>query len=259
MKRIVLLTAGVAALVFSGLAVAHASLSHSIKGVSATFTATTVSNLRTSTCVGAEGNPFTYTRATYSGTATSTDPTLNGPVTLDLSSYINTTTGYGTVAGKLRITTANNGHTDAHIDAVASHNAFAGLAAGRVDGQTWLLANVSADFAPATGVANGKLGATAGGDAVEGVPGRCVKPSPPKPQRIHAVGYTTAVSATSVSAAGVTCAVPADLASFVQSHVSIGTRVDLKCLVSNGTPTLTHIGVRGGSATSHLVHAALKK
>ena len=91
------------------------------------------------------------------------------------------------------------------------------------------------------------------------MPGRCIKPSPPKPQRIHAVGYTTAVSATSVSAAGVTCAVPADLASFVQAHVAVGTRVDLKCVVSNGTPTLTHIGVRGGSASSHLVHAALKK
>ena len=106
MKRIVLLTTGIAALVFSGLAVAHATRSHSIKGVSATFTATSVSNLRTSSCVGAEGTPFTYTRATYSGTATSADPTLNGPVTLDLSSYISTTTGYGTVAGKLRITTA---------------------------------------------------------------------------------------------------------------------------------------------------------
>jgi hypothetical protein len=255
MKRIVLLTVGVAALAFSGLAVAHATFSHSIKGVSSTFTATTVSNLRTSSCVGAEGNPFTYTRATYSGTAISTDPTLNGPVTLDLSSYINTTTGYGTVAGKLRITTANNGHTDAHIDGVASHNAFAGLAAGRVDAATWLLANVSADFAPATGVANGKLGGTAGGDAVEGVPGRCSKPSPPKPERIHVVGNATAASGTSISAVGVTCAVPADLASFVQSHVAVGTRVDLKCVVSNGTPTLTHIAVRGGSASSHVVHA----
>ena len=58
MKRIVLLTTGIAALVFSGLAVAHATLSHSIKGVSATFAATSVSNLRTSSCVGAEGNPF---------------------------------------------------------------------------------------------------------------------------------------------------------------------------------------------------------
>ena len=119
MKRIVLLTAGVAALVFSGLAVAHATLSHSIKGVSATFTAATVSNLRTSSCIGAEGNPFTYTRATYSGMATSTDATLNGPVTLDLSSYINTTTGYGTVAGKLRITTANNGLAFAALAATA--------------------------------------------------------------------------------------------------------------------------------------------
>lgn len=255
MKRIVLLIVGAATLVFSGLAVAHSTLSHSIKGVSATFAATTVSNLRTSNCTGAEGSPFTFTRATYSGTATSTDATLNGPVTLDLASYVNTSTGYGTVAGHLRITTASNGHTNAHITGVVANNAFAGLAAGRVDGATWLLANVSADFAPATGPTNGKLGGTAGGAAVEGVPGRCVKPAPPKPERIHAVGSTTAVSATSISAAGVTCAVPADLSTFVLAHVAVGTRVDLKCVVSSGTPTLWHIGVRGGAASSHLVHA----
>lgn len=258
MKRIVLLVVGAAALVCSGLAVAHTTFSHSIKGVSATFAATTVSNLRTSNCIGADGNPFTFTRATYSGTATSTDPTLNGPVTLDLSSYVNTSTGYGTVAGKLRIATAPNGHTDAHIDGIVSHNAFAGLAAGRVDSATWLLANVSADFAPATGVSNGKLGGTSGGDAVEGVPGRCVKPTPPRPERIHVVGGATASSGTSISVASVTCAVPADLASFVQSHVAVGTRVNLWCVVANGTPTATRIGVHGGSASSHLVHAPRK-
>ena len=47
-----------------------------------------------------------WTRATYSGTATSSDPTLNGPITLDLSSYVNTQTGYGTVGGRLSIATA---------------------------------------------------------------------------------------------------------------------------------------------------------
>jgi hypothetical protein len=255
MKRIVLLTAGVAALAFSGIAVAHATWSHSIKGVSATFAATSVTNLRTSNCIGAEGSPFTFTRATYSGTATSADATLNGPVTLELSSYVNTSTGLGTVAGKFRLATANNGHTDAHITGIVSHNAFAGIAAGRVDRGTWLLGNISADFAPATGVTNGKLGASAGGDAVEGVPGRCVKPVPPKPERVHAVGNTTAVSGTSISAAGVTCAVPADLASFVQSHVAVGTRVNLKCVVSGGTMTLNWIGVGGKAASSHLVHA----
>lgn len=255
MKRIVLLVVGAAALVFSGIAVAHAAWSHSIKGVSATFVATTVSNLRTSSCVGAEGSPFTYTRATYSGTATSSDPTLNGPVTFDLSSYVNTATGLGTVAGKLRVTTAGNGHTDAHIDGVVSHNAFAGLAAGRVDRATWLLGNISAAFAPATGLTSGNLGGSSGGDAVEGVPGRCIKPPLPKPERIHVVGSASAASGTSITVASVTCAVPADLASFVQAHVGVGTRVDLRCVVSNGTPTATRIAVRGAAASSHLVHA----
>ena len=103
---------------------------------------------------------------------------------------------------------------------------------------------------------NGKLGASAGGDAVEGVPGRCVKPVPPKPERVHAVGNTTAVSGTSISAAGVTCAVPADLASFVQSHVAVGTRVNLKCVVVGWNhDAQTGSVCRGKAASSHLVHA----
>ena len=254
MKRIVLLAVGVSALVFSGLAVAHATQSHSLKAVSATFTATSVSNLRTSSCIGDQGVPFTYTRATYSGTAMSTDPTLNGPITLDLSSYINTQTGYGTVGGRLSIATAN-GHTNAGVTAVFSNNAFAGLASGRVDHATWVLANMSASFAPATGISSGNLGGGTGGAAVEGVPGRCVKPAPPKPQHIRAVGYATAVSATSISADGVTCVVPADLSHFVTTHVAVGTRVDLKCTVAGGATTLYWIGVRGHAAESHTVHA----
>jgi hypothetical protein len=258
MKRIVLLAVGVSALVFSGLAVAHATQSHSLKAVSATFTATGVSNLRTSTCIGDQGVPFTLTRATYSGTATSSDPTLSGPIVLDLSSYLNTQTGYGTVGGKLSIATANGGHTNAGVTAVFSNNTFAGLASGRVDHATWVLANMSASFAPATGIASGNLGGSAGGAAVEGVPGRCVKPAPPKPQHIRAIGYTTAVSATSISADGVTCVVPADLSHFVTSHVAVGTRVDLKCSVAGGVTTLYWIGVRGHAAESHTVHALRK-
>jgi hypothetical protein len=254
MKRIVLLAAGVAALAFTSLAVAHTTWSHSLKAVSATFTATTVSNLRTSSCVGDQGVPFTYTRATYSGTATSSDPTLNGPITLDLSSYVNTATGYGTVGGRLSIATAG-GHTNAHVDAVFSNNSFAGLAAGRVDHATWLLANMSAGFSPATGIPSGNLGGSAGGAAVEGVPGRCEKPAPPKPEHIRVVGTATAVSATSISADGVTCVVPADLSHFVTTRVAVGTRVDLKCLVSGGATTLYWIGSKGGAASSHTVHA----
>src|SRR5579872_3951159 len=99
MRRLITI---VAVLVFvgAGIAVAHENDGKSIKQVSATFTATTASNVRTDTCTATDGT-YTTTRGDYTGTATSTDPTLNGNASVDAESVVNTTTGYGTVDGKL--------------------------------------------------------------------------------------------------------------------------------------------------------------
>lgn len=250
MKRLIWLAPAAIALVCTGIAVAHAGGARSVKNVAATFSATTVSNLRTGSCTGADGSTYTLTRGTYAGTATG-DPTLTGPVTLDVTSYVNATTGYGTASGRLRIDTASNGHTDAHFNAVVSHGAFAGFAQGRVRGIASLEGNVSATYATATGLTDGKIGGSSGGDAVELSFMRCANGQTPKPEHIKAVGNATAVSATSISAAGVTCAVPSDLSQFVTDHVQVGTRVELECSVSNGVGTLTRIEVKHHSASSH--------
>jgi hypothetical protein len=256
MKRLIWLIVAVGALVSTAFAIADGMQFRSVKAVSATFSATTVSNLRTSTCTGTDGGTYATSRARYTGTAAGSDATLTGPATLDVSSFVNTTTGYGTVQGSLRIATANNGRTDASFAGVVSHGAFAGLAQGRAKGVATLSANISAAYVPATGITNGKLGGgTSGGDAVELVAGRCTNGTGAKPERVDVTGNTTAVSATSISAAGVTCGVPSDLSSFVTSHVQLGTRVELTCSVSNGVGTLARIEVKGASASSHLVHA----
>src|SRR5580765_8411317 len=111
MRKLVLITTAVAALAGAGLAIAHGVDNRSVTAVSATFTATTVSVQKTTTCTGANGHVYATTKATYTGTATG-PAELSGPITLDTESLVDTTSGDGTVSGKLRID-ASGGHADA--------------------------------------------------------------------------------------------------------------------------------------------------
>jgi hypothetical protein len=241
MRRLIWFAATALVLVGAGIAVAHDSNGKSIKKVSAEFTATTANNVRTSTCTAADGT-YATSRGDYTGTTTNaTDPTLNGNASVSAESVINTTTGFGTVNGKLRIQTADGKHTVAQFDAVYTNGHIAGLAEGH-GSQSWnkLVANLSADFTAAGGFANGKLGGTTGGDAVEVTSGGCKPASSSKPDTIEVHGAITAVSATSITAAGVTCVVPATLATAVGA-LHVGDRVELKCTVSGTTNTLTKV------------------
>src|SRR5207248_1234477 len=107
---------------------------------------TTASNVRTDTCVGTDGT-YANTRGTYTGTATSTDASLNGNATIDASSVINTTTGYGVVSGRVRIDGTDGSRTVAQFDSVSTNGHIAGLAEGK-GSAAWnrLVANLSADY-----------------------------------------------------------------------------------------------------------------
>ena len=80
MKRFVLITSALVALVAAGAAVANLRATD-VSAVSATLTATTPSNVqtRTYTC---EGQTFEVTTGRWSGTSTSTTPDLNGATTM---------------------------------------------------------------------------------------------------------------------------------------------------------------------------------
>jgi hypothetical protein len=81
-----------------------------------------------------------------------------------------------------------------------------------------------------------------------------MKTKPPNPNlsteagELH--GAVTAVSATSISAAGVTCVVPASLTS-TATAVHVGDRVSLECTVANGTTTLAKLGPAKVSTDHH--------
>jgi len=238
MKNLTLAAAAAAALVCAGVALAHGidGGTPSFASVSGTFTATTVSGKSsTQTCTNAAGKSITSTRATYTGTA-SGSADLTGDAVLNANSIIDMTDGIGTVQGTLRI-----GKTQAQFTAVYDHGNIAGLATGHSASHTQLLANLSAGFTATGGFTGGKVGGSAGGSAVEVVNGPCRRQPPPRPEKNEAKGAITAVSASSITVAGVTCAVPTSLAAKVTSEYAVGTRVEIMCSAVSGVETLVRI------------------
>ncbi len=251
MRRMILVSAA-ALLVGAGVAVAHGFNSSGVKAVNATFTATTATNVRTATCTGDDGGAYEKSRGTYTGTADSTEASLKGNATIEATSLINTTTKIGIVSGDLRIETADGGRTKAHFDGVFVDGKLVGLAAGRSrhnsdTGNVTLLANFSADYAATTGFANGKVGTDVSGGAVLITRSGCKPAEASKPDHITASGKVTAVSDTSITVAGVTCAVPESLKTTV-AQLKVDDVTTIECDVVSGANTLT--GVSNGKHES---------
>jgi len=240
MRKLMLVTAGVAMFATTGLAVARGfDEGKSVTAVAGTFTATTVGNSQTRTCTTTDGKTIAITNATYTGTATSTTSAdLSGNATVQLRSTINTTDGVGVATGKLKIA-ASGGDTVTHFDAVYNGGSIAGLASGHAASpHATLLANLSAGFSASGGLTDGKLGGgTTGGSAVETGPAKCA-PSKQSSDTVTAHGSVTALSTTSVTVAGVTCTIPASLAAKVSSVLTLLGRAEIKCSVANSVNTL---------------------
>jgi hypothetical protein len=241
MRKLTFTAAVVVALAAASIAVAHGiEGAKTAKSVAATFTASAGSTT-TRTCTTAEGKVLTITTGKYTGTA-SGDADLTGALTIAARSTINTTDGVGLVDGQLRIDVAGGRDTMAAFSTVYDHGNIAGLAAGRArDPHLKLLGNISAGFVPASGFTSGKLGGgTAGGGAVEIGPGSC-QASKPQAEKSEAHGTITALSTTSITVAGLTCNVPADMASDLNAKFKVNDRAEIRCALSNGQNTLTKI------------------
>jgi hypothetical protein len=243
LRRLTFIAAGLVALLATSIAVAHGiDGAKSAKAVAATFSAA-AGNTSTRSCTTADGKTIAITTGRYTGTA-SGDPDLTGAITLTARSVINTTDNVGVVDGQLRIDVSGGRDTSAAYSAVYDHGNIAGLAAGHAhDPGARLVANLSAPFNPATGFGSGsKLGGgTSGGSAVELTPGRCNSASKPKPEKSEAHGTITALSANSITVAGLTCAIaPADSAA-VNSKFKMNDRAEIRCSLQNNVNTLTHI------------------
>ena len=240
MRKLILMTAGLLMLTVTGLAVARGfNDAKSVKAVAGTFTATTVGDSQTRSCTTADGKAITSTNATYTGTATG-DADLTGIATLQIRSTINTTDGVGVLSGRLKIA-ASGGDTTARLDAVYDHGNIAGLVSGHAASEhVGLLGNLSAGFTTTGGLTAGKIGgSTAGGSAVETGAGRCSTTKTVN-ERSEAHGTVSAVSSTSITVGGLTCAVPSDLAAKVAT-VKVNDRAEIKCSLVSSVNTLTRI------------------
>jgi hypothetical protein len=240
MRKLILVSAVLVSLSVAGLAVAKGfNGTKSAAAVAGTFTATTAANVETRTCTTSDGKTIDVTSAKYTGTAAGAAE-FTGPVTLRVRSLINTTDGVGVVSGALSIDTAAEKNTSAGFSAVYDHGKIAGLAAGRSqDRSVQVLANLSSGFTAAGGFTDGKLGgATAGGSAVLLGPGKCESV---KKETSSARGAVSAVSATSITVAGLTCAVPASFATQIAA-IKVGDQLQIQCTLVSGANTLAKIG-----------------
>jgi hypothetical protein len=233
-----------AALVAAGIAVAHGIDARNARAVAGTFTATTASRVETKTCTTEDGKTLSIASGTYTGTSAG-DADLAGALTIHAKSVLNTTDNVGVVSGSLRIDVASGPDTRATFETVYGAGALAGLAVGRAhDPSARLVANLSAGFTSSGGFTSGKLGGgTAGGAAIELGPGHC-RPASVVREHSEAKGTVSAVSSTSITVAGLTCAVPASLQSKLNG-VSVGSRAEIRCQLVNGTNTLTRISRKG--------------
>ncbi|HWX08717.1 MAG TPA: hypothetical protein VNY33_01970 [Gaiellaceae bacterium] len=238
MRKLILIAAALCMLSITGLAVARGlNDSKSVTAVTGTFTATTVGDSQTRSCTTADGKAITSTSATYTGTSTGAAD-LTGAATLQVHSTINTTDGVGVVTGRLKIA-ASGGDTVGHFDAVYDHGNIAGAVSGHAAApHVSLLGNVSAGFSATGGLTAGKIGGgTTGGSAVELGSGKCDSTKTVN-ERSEAHGTVSAVSSTSITVAGLTCAVPTDLAAKVAA-VKVNDRAAIKCSLISGVNTLT--------------------
>jgi hypothetical protein len=174
MRRLTLVVIGFVVLASAGLAVAKGLETKSIRSVTGTFSAATVTPIgKAKTCTTSDGKTLVTARVRYSGVAAG-DGNLAGSITLDTRIVANATDNIGVVDGKLRIHVASGGETVARFSGVWAGGKLVGFATGHTqDPHAKLFANFSSAFVPATGFTGGKIGATDGGSAVEVGPGKC--------------------------------------------------------------------------------------
>jgi len=149
-----------AALIGAGVAVAKHG-PPSVQSVSATFNATNVTQRYLTTCSVNGGDTFQATRAMYTGTATSSDPRLNGALTIRAWSLVDTTNGVGHLYGTFRIKGTGRNRARGTVNAAISGGNASGLARGFTGGP-WghLVASLGATFDPTAGFSSGSIGSS---------------------------------------------------------------------------------------------------
>jgi CHRD domain-containing protein len=131
------------------------------QAATADFAATSVSESHSSTCTAGDGN-YQDTTATYTGTATSSDARLSGPLKIRAHSVVNTTSGLGWLDGSWRVRGAAAGSSGTLHAAIAGGNLAGSIVGEGSRPEAKLVASIQAAFTQAGGLSSGKLGAGGG-------------------------------------------------------------------------------------------------
>ena len=243
MKRFVLLTAALGALVATGAAVAHLK-SADVAAASATLTATTPSNVqtRTYTC---DGQTFEVTTGRWAGTATSTTADLNGTAVVHAKSVYNVTKKLGWVDGSIKISASGDRAPRLHRRQQRRQARRLG-ARPRRPGDGIVFGSLTAAFSKTGGLTGGAIGSGTGTNAALIAKGiRCNSQQTPKPSvHLFVRGQIEAVSATSITVkpkdgtASQTCTVKDD---DDVERVKAGDQVEMTCSQVSGAWVLEKV------------------
>lgn len=237
MKKIILAAAAVAALVTTSAAVAHLRTSE-VRSASATFSATTPSNVetRTLTC---NGDTVEVTTGRWSGTAASATTELNGPIELRVKSVYNVTKKLGWANGKVWLRTSGN-RVNAKFNAVNTDGRLDGWVRGSAGARKGLLlGSLTGTFSATGGVTDGAIGAgTTPNAALIAKATGCKAQKSPRPSvrllvrgDVESVSTATLVVKPRDGSAAQSCAVRAESQ---VSRVRVGDRVEMRCVQVNG-------------------------
>ena len=247
MKRLILITAALSALVAAGAAVAHLKAGD-VSQVSATLSVPTAANVQTRTLT-CDGQTIEITTGHYTGTATSTTTDLNGSVDLFVKSTYNATKKLGYVNGWLKLR-ASDRRTRASFTAINVDGKLDGWLRGSAshrDGQVF--GSLSGSFSKTGGLTDGVLGTGTGTNAAVVVKRvGCSSDKPTRPSVFLFVrGAVDSVSATAITvkpkdgSATQTCAVKnADQVKGIDAN----DQVEMTCVQVAGAWTLAKVNER---------------
>jgi hypothetical protein len=158
MTRRIAVPAALAAAAIAATGVAAATRhTQATQPAAADLNAASVSRSHTETCTAADGT-YQQTTATYQGTATSSDPRLNGALEIRATSVVNTTSKLGWLEGTLRIRGTNAGAVGTVRGAISNGTLVGSVVGEGQRPEAKLIASISAGFGQSTGFASGKLG-----------------------------------------------------------------------------------------------------
>jgi hypothetical protein len=135
-----------------------------------------VANSQSQTCTAANGDSIQVTEATFTGTASSSDPHLNGPITIDATSVFDATTTVGTVTGDVNINGGAAGF-EGRLLTVNVKGALQGLLVGRENGGGALVGNVTSTFTTTAGFGSSTIGSGTGTNTAIVSTGECTSQS----------------------------------------------------------------------------------